>query len=608
MNSPLPVQAMSKRLEALRTQLTEQNLDALIVPRADEYLGEYLPPRNERMLWVSGFTGSAGVVIVLRERAAIFVDGRYTIQVRQQVDESLFEILSLTEQPHAQWLADQFDGTARVGYDPRLHPLNWQKNASKVFAQAAVELVELERNPVDLCWSDRPQPESKPALLLAEQYSGQSSASKREEIGNLIADKGAELAYIFAPDSCNWLLNIRGGDVPNLPIVLGSALLHADGTMTFFTAPEKLPAGFASHVGAGVEVKHEQELAACFSTCKGKVVICDPKTANAWSQLALQRAGAKVIATDDPVILPKACKSDTEVQGMRNAHIRDGLAESRFLAWLDAEVLAGRLHDEAQLADRLGAYRAEQPLFQETSFDTISAAASNAAMAHYNHLDSTASALTMDSVYLVDSGGQYLDGTTDITRTVAIGDPGDEVKERFTLVLKGMINLAQARFPKGTTGAQLDVLARQFLWQQGLDFNHGTGHGVGSCLSVHEGPQRIGPAMGDVALLPGMVVSDEPGYYKDGCYGMRCENLLVVVALSAMVDSDKPLLGFETLTMAPFDNRMLKPEWLTGPELHWLNVYHSNVWSALSPSLEGVERDWLERATSPVQRATSPIQ
>jgi Xaa-Pro aminopeptidase len=518
----------SRRLESVRAQMAEFRLDALIVPRADEYLGEYIPAHNERLRWISGFTGSAGVVVLLRESAAIFVDGRYTEQVQQQVSSELFTILHLVEDPHLQWLAKQLGSGARVGYDARMHTLHWQKQAVEKLAGHGIELVAVSENMVDRCWLDRPLPEARPALLLEEKYTGQDSASKRREIAELIVEAGADAAYIFAADSVAWLLNIRGSDIPCPPLVLGSALLYANGEMMFFCDPAKIPEGFIDHVGAGVEVLEEADLAKAFAGLAGKTVMADPRTANAWSQLALEKAGAVLLAADDPVLLPKACKNEVEVQGMRNAHVRDAVAEVKFLAWLDAELAAGRLHDEAVLSDKLYEFRARQGLFQEASFDTISAAGANAAMAHYNHLNAGPAPLKKDTAYLVDSGAQYLDGTTDITRTVAIGDPGEEVRRMFTLVLKGCIALDRVRFPEGTTGGQLDVLARQFLWQEGFDYDHGTGHGVGSFLSVHEGPQRIAKVASDIALKPGMVLSDEPGYYKTDRYGMRCENLVVV--------------------------------------------------------------------------------
>jgi Xaa-Pro aminopeptidase len=587
----------SQHLADLREHMAALELDALIVPRADEYLGEYLPAHNERMEWVSGFTGSAGMVIVLRDSAAIFVDGRYTVQVRQQVDESHFEILHLVDEPHLPWLAAQLPDNARVGCDTRTHPWNWYQQALKTLQEKSIALVSLEQNLIDLCWQDRPTVISHPALLLEEKYTGQPSLAKRREIGELIGAQGADAAYIFAADSVAWLLNIRGRDVPSLPLVLGSALLHSDGKMVFFTDPAKIPAGFAAHVGEGVEVLPEGEAAAMLASLPGHKVLVDPATANAWCQLTLRDSGVEVIAGDDPVLMPKACKNEVEVQGMREAHIRDGVAEVQFLAWLDAEVDAGRLHDEATLADALYEFRAGRALFQETSFDTISAAGGNAAMCHYNHLNGNPATLTMNSVYLVDSGGQYLDGTTDITRTVAIGDPGEEPRRMNTLVLKGHIALDQARFPEGTTGTQLDVLARQFLWQEGLDYDHGTGHGVGTFLSVHEGPHRIGKAHNGAALQSGMVVSNEPGYYKTDAYGMRCENLLVVREMGKAPDSDKQSLGFEVLTLAPFDLRMIDASLFTEAEKNWLNNYHQKVLTTLSPHLDESNQAWLQQAT-----------
>jgi Xaa-Pro aminopeptidase len=595
------MELIAEHLASVRTHMAELNLDALVIPRADEYLGEYLPPQNERMLWISDFTGSAGVVIVLRERAAIFVDGRYTVQVRQQVSEDLFEILHLVDTPHMPWLAGELAQGARVGYDPRLHPLNWQRSATRALAKNKVELIELEQNLIDLCWEDRPAAGSNPAILLAETYTGQASSDKRAQIGAAITAEGGDAALIFAPDSVAWLLNIRGSDIPCLPLVLGFGLLYADGQMLFFTDPAKIPAGFAEHVGTGVEVLPEAAAAERFSQLSGQRVLADPVTANAWCQLTLARAGAELIAVDDPVLMPKASKNPVEVQGMRESHIRDGIAEVQFLAWLDEEVAAGRLHTEGELSDQLFKFRSAGELFQDLSFDTISAAAGNASMCHYNHSNvQQASSLEMNSLYLVDSGGQYLDGTTDITRTVAIGEPNDEMKRRFTLVLKGHIALDQAVFPVGTTGSQLDILARQFLWQEGLDYDHGTGHGVGAFLSVHEGPQRIGKVGNRYALQKGMVLSNEPGYYKDNSYGIRCENL-VVVRESEASNSDGPqMLEFEVLTMAPFDSRLVDIDLLSDDELDWLNDYHTEVRSKIAPHLDSETLTWLENATQPI--------
>ena len=595
------MQTISARLQALRAQMAEAGLAALIIPRADEYLGEYIPEHNERLLWASGFTGSAGVVIVLRDTAAIFVDGRYTVQVRQQVSEELFQILHLLDQPHVEWLAQQLEAGDRVGYDARMHTLEWQRAASKTLESRQISLVEVSENPVDICWHDRPEPEVHPALLLAESYTGRHSLDKRHAIGAAIEEKGADASLIFAADSVAWLLNIRGNDIPALPLVLGYALLDKNGDLVFFTNPEKIPEGFSAHVGEGVTIMNEREASIILENQKGRKILADPQTANAWCQLMLERAGAELIADQDPVLIPKACKNETEIAGMRSAHIRDGVAETQFLAWLDAEVAAGRLHDEGVLSDRLYEFRAEQDLFKDVSFDTISAAAGNAAMCHYNHLNGTPARLEMDSVYLVDSGGQYLDGTTDITRTVAIGEPGAEVRRMFTLVLKGHIALDQAHFPEGTTGTQLDILARQFLWQQGFDYDHGTGHGVGCYLSVHEGPQRIAKVYNGTELKPGMVLSNEPGFYKDGTYGMRCDNLVGVTVVGKVAGTDRTMLGFEALTLAPFDLRLVERDLLNDAELDWLNEYHVKVRETISPYLEGETLDWLQQATRALQ-------
>lgn len=586
------------RLACVRQQMTAQGLDALIVPRADEYLGEYIPAHNERLRWISGFTGSAGVVIVLADRAAIFVDGRYTVQVRKQVPGDLFEFLHLIDTPHLDWLADQLEPGSSVGYDPRTHPYNWQQEAEQTFSKAGLDFLGLDRNLVDACWEDRPEAAAHTAILLPDSLTGRSSAEKRHAIAASVTEKGADAALVFAADSLAWLLNIRGQDVPCLPVVLGIGLLHADGRLQFFTDPAKIPGGFNEHVGEGVEVLPESAAESAFQALSGKKVLADPATANAWCQLSLKRAGAETIEGDDPVIVVKACKNSAEVDGMRAAHLRDGLAMVRFLAWLDGEVNAGRLHSEGELSDQLLAFRSEGHHFQGTSFDTISAAAGNAAMCHYNHLNFDATShLEMDSVYLVDSGAQYLDGTTDVTRTVAIGKPGEEIRRRFTLVLKGHIALDQAVFPEGTNGTHLDVLARQFLWREGLDYDHGTGHGVGSFLSVHEGPQRIAKPFNGHALQAGMVISNEPGFYKDDAYGIRCENLVVVRNADPGHEEGPRMFRFEALTAVPFDNRLIDTHLLSAAELAWINDYHAWVSSLLESQLGEDDRAWLEQAT-----------
>lgn len=591
-------------MQALRRLMAERGYDALVVPRADEYLGEYIPARNERLRWLTGFTGSAGAAVVTATDAAIFVDGRYTVQVRGQVPAELFEYHHLTAAPPEQWLAAQLGQGARVACDPRLHSYRWYIDTQQVLAAAGLTLVCDADNLIDQCWAERPAQQFSEALLLDERFTGEPSAAKRARIAQILADRDCAAALIFAPDSVSWLLNVRGTDMPQLPVLLSFALLDRSAELTLFTAAQRLPGGFDEHVGAGVRVCSESTFADELRRYAGARVLADPSTASAWTQQQIIAAGAQLVAGDDPVLLPKACKNAVELAGAQAAHVRDAVAEVRFLAWLDAEVAAGRLHSEAVLADTLLALRAQGEHFHAPSFDTISAAGANAAMCHYNHVNGEPAVLTMNSVYLCDSGGQYLDGTTDITRTVAIGAPGEEVQRLFTLVLKGHIALDTARFPHGTTGMQLDVLARQYLWSQGFDFDHGTGHGVGAFLSVHEGPQRISKTAGNVALMPGMIVSNEPGYYRDNQFGMRCENLLFVRAAPECA-TEVPMLAFEALTLVPFDVRLLDVALLSPGEIDWLNRYHQRVRATVGPLLDAAgEREalaWLTQATAALE-------
>lgn len=586
----------AQRLGLIREIMAQQNLDAFVMSTFDEYLNEYVPERNKRLQWLTGFTGSAGAVVVLRDKAAIFVDGRYTVQVRQQVDADQFDFRHLIEEPYADWLGEQLSSGQTVGLDSRMVNLETYQKLEASLDKQGLRLMSLADHPVDTAWKDRPAEEVNIGLLLTEEYTGLSSTQKRQQIAEELTRQKVDAALIFAPDSVAWLLNVRGRDIPSTPVILGYALIASDSTVTWFTNPEKLPDGFYAHVGDGVTVVPESEAARHLSGFDGRRVLADPKTANAWTQLTLADNGAELVAGNDPVLIPKACKNPTEQEGMRQAHIRDGVAEVKFLCWLDRAIAAGEILNEADIADKLFSFRAEQDKFQEVSFDTISAAGANAAMCHYNHNNSTPAELPEQGVYLVDSGGQYLDGTTDITRTVAVGEPDDEIREQFTRVLKGYIALETARFPKGTTGTQLDVLARQFLWQEGYDFDHGTGHGVGAFLSVHEGPQRISKALNPIALQPGMVVSNEPGYYKAGAYGIRCENLIMVKEAQNLA-GNVPMLEFDVLTLAPFDLRLVDEKLLTDSEIQWLNAYHQRVYETLADQLDETEKQWLEQAT-----------
>lgn len=593
----------AQRLASVRDDLQQQQLDAFIVPHDDEHLGEYIPPHAERLAWLTGFTGSAGAAVVLAGKAAVFVDGRYTVQVRHQCDSALFEFRHLIEQPVLDYVLSELAAGARVGVDPRLHSRGWFDAAKKKLAAKGLELVPVSTNPIDRHWHDRPEPETQPALLLDQDYSGQHSEAKRHRIAEQLAANHIDAQLLTQAEPINWLLNIRGRDIPCLPVVLGFALLYQDGSVQLFADPAKFDdLDLAGHSGFNVTLAPVNELEGALRELgqKGARVQLDPATANAWSSLVLEQAGAELVFAEDPCMLPKACKNPVEVQGSRAAHLRDGAAVCRFLAWLDRRLAQPNpeLEDEGTLADKLHALRAEHPEFVEPSFGTISALGPNAAMCHYHHGNGTPRTLGQDAIYLVDSGGQYLDGTTDITRTVAVGAPTEEMRKLFTLVLRGHIDLASARFPAGTGGLQLDALARMPLWQQGYNFDHGTGHGVGHYLSVHEGPQRISPKGSTVPLTTGMIVSNEPGYYRENAFGIRCENLEVVQP--ADTDGDIPVFAFEHLTQVPFDRRLIDTNRLEARHIEWLNDYHAGVWEKISPRLAGEDLTWLEQATRPL--------
>ncbi len=605
MNKPVTepqVAGRHEHLAAVRETLKEHAYDAFCVPRADEYLGEYIPPHNERLHWLTGFTGSAGMAVILEDRAAIFVDGRYTVQVARQVDGATYEYRHLIEEPPLRWLCEQLPAGSRVLVDGRMVSLHWVDEARRTLQGADLEFVLTTDNPIDRNWEVRPTAQVREALLLHETFTGEASRTKRQRLGGDLREAGLDAALIFAPDSVSWLLNVRGQDVPCLPVLLSFAILEADGSVQLAVDPDRIPAGFHEHVGDGVTVVPECDAQKLLMSWGGKRVLADPQTANAWTQLTLQEHGAELVPGADPVLLPKACKNATEIAGARAAHRQDAVAEIGFLAWLDGEVAAGQLHDEAVLADKLLEFRRRGVGFLEPSFDTISAAAANGAMCHYNHLDTTPGRLEKDSLYLVDSGGQYAEGTTDITRTVVTGTPSAEMRELFTLVLQGHIALDQARFPRGTTGTHLDILARQYLWQSGRDYDHGTGHGVGAFLSVHEGPQRIAKAWNATALQPGMIVSNEPGYYRDDAFGIRCENLVVVREIDDPAH-EVPMLGFEALTLVPFDRRLIDVPRLSDGELLWINSYHARVRDEIGPLLEEADvQAWLDQATEPLER------
>lgn len=590
-----------QRLTAIREWLAQHQIDALLVPHEDEYLGEYVPAHNERLHWLTGFTGSAGAAVITQEKAAIFVDGRYTVQVTKQVPAELFEYRHLIEEPALDWIKENVANGASIAIDPRMHSSAWL-NAAQAKLAGAFELKILDTNPIDQIWHDRPEPFVSEVRLMPTDAVGQSSESKRKEVAELIKQAGADSAIITALDSVCWLLNVRGLDVSRLPVLLSHAILHSDASVEFFLDPARLPADFESHVGPGLSVYAPEQLQSRLEDLQGKQVLLDPAISNAWFKLVLQNSGANVVSAADPCLMPKAAKNDVEIAGIKACHIRDGVAMTKFLCWLDGEVASGNLHNEATLSDTLESFRKEDPTLMDLSFDTISAAGSNAAMCHYNHENQPEPGqLEMDTLYLVDSGGQYLDGTTDITRTIAIGQPSDEMIKQFTLALKGHIGVARARFPKGTRGYQIDTLARQHLWAEGYDYDHGTGHGVGHFLSVHEGPASISKKHVDVPLLEGMVLSNEPGYYRADAFGIRIENLELVV--EKQTSGDFPVLAFESLTRCPIDTRNINVNMLTRPELAWLNDYHQKVWDDISPLVEGEVKEWLRAATQPLTHA-----
>jgi Xaa-Pro aminopeptidase len=587
-------QPVAARVAALRKELAVQKLDGFLVPRADEHQGEYVPKRAERLAWISNFTGSAGLAIVLKDKAAIFVDGRYTIQVREQVDSRLFEIRHLINEPPEAWITANLKKGEVLGFDPWLVTADAAQRYREAARKAGAELKSIERNPLDAAWGDQP-PEPIAAVWPQDtRHAGLSAAEKRQLIAKKLKENGHDAAVISAPDSLAWLLNIRGGDVPRTPFALGYAIIDKQGRVDLFMDPRKLTQEARAHLGNEVAVQPKSGFLSALDALgrSGATVAVDAMTAGVAIFDRLKAAGAKPAVGEDPCALPKACKNRVEIEGARAAHRRDGAAVSRFLHWLSIEAPKGHL-DEIAAAEKLAAFRRQGDLFRDFSFDTISAAGPNGAICHYKVTESSNRPIPVNWLYLVDSGGQYLDGTTDITRTIAVGQVTAEMKDRFTRVLKGHIALATTRFPRGTTGSALDSIARRPLWEVGLDYDHGTGHGVGSYLSVHEGPQRISKMPNRVPLEVGMIVSNEPGYYKDGEYGIRIENLVTVIE-----DKEHPgMLAFETLTLAPIDLEAIDRSLLTADEVAWLNAYHKRVRDTIAPLVDAATAKWLEGAT-----------
>jgi Xaa-Pro aminopeptidase len=588
----------AERLSRLRVELARRGLDGFIVPRADEHQGEYVPSSAERLAWLTSFTGSAGYAVVLADKAAVLVDGRYTLQVRDEVDLAQFTPVAIADTSLEAWIEANLPAGAKLGYDPWLHTADQVARLEKAAAAAGGEFVPVSSNPLDAVWSDRPPPPRAPAAVQPLAFAGEAAEDKIARAREALAKARAAALVISDPHNLAWLFNIRGGDVGHTPLVLAYAILPAEGRPTIFADPAKITDEVAAHLAPLADVAGADAFIGALEVVAkgGGAVRIDAATGAVALKQAVEAAGGKPDLGADPLTKMKAVKNAAEQEGSRSAHRRDGAAMARFLAWFSREAPSGRI-TEIDAAERLEAFRRETNALMEVSFPTISAAGPNAALPHYRV--TRASNRTIEpGIFLVDSGAQYRDGTTDITRTMAVGTVSDEMRDRFTRVLKGHIAIATAVFPKGTSGAQIDTLARQALWQAGLDFDHGTGHGIGAYLSVHEGPQRISK-LGTVPLEPGMILSNEPGYYKEGAYGIRIENLILVEPRD-IPGAERPMLGFETLTFTPIDRVLIEPSLMTADEIAWLDRYHAEVLARIGPAVDEETRAWLVEATRPV--------
>ena len=592
--------APRERLSMLRDELKERGLDGLIVPRTDEHQGEYVPQHAERLRWLTGFSGSAGVAIVLAEKAAIFVDGRYTLQVLDQVHVDLVEPIGIADLSPAKWISENLPAGTKLGYDPWLLTDAAVTNYRKSVTDAGGSLIALASNPVDKVWTAQPAAPVAPVLPHDLGYAGQSAAEKRGVIASSLTEDGIDAAVLTLPDSIAWLLNIRGGDVAHTPLPLSFAIVFKSGDVDLFIDQRKLIPETIEHLKNGVSVHSVEEFFGSLEALANSntAVRADPGSAAAVVFEKLE--GASIVRDIDPCVLPKACKNSIEIDGTRAAHKRDGRALTQFLAWFSNEAPKGKL-TELEAADRLATHRFKNELIRDLSFGTISGTGPNGAIVHYSVNAESNRRIELGQLFLVDSGAQYLDGTTDVTRTIAVGVPSEEMCDRFTRVLKGHIALAMARFPEGTTGAQLDTLARMPLWQAGLDFDHGTGHGVGSYLGVHEGPHGISKRSNTVALKPGMIVSNEPGYYKADAFGIRIENLVTVVCCDGLDGAERATLALETLTLAPIDLNLVEPSLLAADEINWLNAYHARVREMHIDDVDKETAAWLEHATRPLE-------
>ncbi len=588
-----------RHVPLIRAAMARQGLDGFLVPHEDEHQNEYLPAANDRLAWASGFTGSAGAGVIMIDRAAVFVDGRYTLQVREQVDQGVFEIRDLVEGGVPAYLETARAG-AVIGYDARLHSPQALDALKAAAAKVGAELKPVAVNPLDEAWgAERPAQPTAPIVPQSVDYAGEDSASKRGRVGASLAGLGADAAVITAPSSIAWLFNVRGGDVIRSPLPLSQAIVNADGTARLFIDPAKVTEDLPAWLGNQVSLESPDALDAALAELASKSVLVDPGQSSAWYFDTLTAAGARVVRGMDPCTMPRACKNQVEIEGTREAHRRDGAALTRFLHWLATE---GQINppDEKEAVAKLEGFREATGVLKDLSFDTIGAANGHGALPHYRPTERSNERAAMGSLLLVDSGGQYLDGTTDVTRTVAIGEPSAEMIQRNTLVLKGHLAIARLRFPAGTTGSAIDAFARAALWSHGLDYDHGTGHGVGVYLGVHEGPQRISKAPNTVPLQPGMIVSNEPGFYKDGEYGIRIENLEVVMPAEDIAGGERPMHRFEALTLAPIDRRLIDKALLSAEEVAQFDAYHARVLKEIGPRVDAEVRAWMEAACAPL--------
>ena len=588
------------RVAALRDWMREHAFDGVLVPREDAHQGEYIPKGQERLAWLTGFTGSAGFAVVLTDRAAVFVDGRYTLQVRDQVDTEVFEPVHLVDVGPAKFLEENVGAGHRIGFDPWLHTRAATGKLRTAIEKAGGELIPVDGNPIDVLWSDRPAPPEGPVSIRPVALSGRSTEDKIAEVQAALAEQEADHLVVTQLDNLAWLFNIRGADVSHIPLVIGFAIVPAEGRPELFVDGRKLSNEVRTGLAALVDIAEPTAFTARLDTlgANGARVSIESAAVVEAIALRIESAGGTVVDKPDPSTKAKALKTEAEIKGARDAHIRDGAAFARFLAWFDQAAPAGN-ETEISVAQALERFRSETGALKDISFDTISGFGPNGAIVHYRVTNGTNRAIDCDGLHLIDSGGQYEDGTTDITRTLPVGPPTEEMRRHYTLVLKGHLAISTARFPKGTTGAQLDSLARVALWWAGLDYDHGTGHGVGSYLGVHEGPQRLSKT-GHIALEPGMILSNEPGYYRTGEYGIRIENLVVVTQPAAIDGGDKDMLGFETITFAPYDRRLIDSGLLTSDEQEAIDHYHKEVLEKLAPLVDQSTRTWLQAATAPI--------